>query len=187
MKERKLKDDFAVEVSMDERGRDRRKAFYRGDYYSLPFKAEERKAFFRRSIVMYAVYVLLYLIYMLLSTPSTYCIYVLPFASAGILPLAYWTLGMVGMLRAPHRMTSVQKEKGVGRVMRSSLGCMVLTMMAAVGDLIFLMRTADKTAEMPGLALLLCMAATALAALRHARAAYHELFVEQGRTEAKNK
>lgn len=187
MKERRLKDDYAVEISMDERGRDRRKAFYKGDYYRLNMDAAGRRAFFRTCAIQYALYLIFYLLYMLLSTPSTYCIYVLPFASAGIVPLAYWTLGMVGMLRSSERMTSVKKEKGVGRVMRSAMGCMVLLLMASVGDVIFLFRTAQRAQEVPGLALLLCMAVTALAGFRQAKEAYNGICVDQTRGEENGK
>jgi hypothetical protein len=49
-------------------------------------------------------------------------------------------------------MTRLQRENGVGRVLRSSVGCAVLTAMACAGDLIYVISAFRSriTAELPG-------------------------------------
>jgi len=175
LKERKYKEDYGIEVQLDERGRDKRVAVYRGEYYALPEGGARKQQIKRTYVLTAALFTLFYLIYMLSGAPSSYCIYVLPFASCAVFPLFYWLCGLISMLRAPAKMTRVQKENGVGRILRSATGAMILMMIACVGDIIFVLRSGDMKAELAGFALLACAAMTALAAMRHARGVYHEI------------
>ena len=56
----------------------------------------------------------------------------------GLFPGVYGLMGLYAMLRAPERMTIVQRENGVGRLMRSGLGCGVFASLGAVGGAICL-------------------------------------------------
>lgn len=177
MKERKYKEEYGIEMHIDDNGREKRVAVYKGDYYSLSLKPEERRALYRGSLIRLGIYLIFYLLYLLASSPSSYCIYVLPFASAALAPFAYWIMGMIAMMRAPEKMTSVHKEKGIGRVMRSSMGCMLLLLIACAGDLIFMLRSGEVMKEVPGFVLLACAAVTALAAMRQIKSVYQTIRV----------
>lgn len=186
MKERKYKGQYKLHTEMDEKGREKRVAVYQGDYYALDLTVEAKRAFFKRSLIVLAVFAVLYMAYLCLASPSSYCIYVLPFASAAMAPLVYCIMGMVSMLRAPQKMTSVQKEKGIGRVMRSFLGCMVLLFLASLGDLILMIRSQNANEEMIGFALLVCAAVTAVAGFRQTKEVYNHIRVISGGEGKKN-
>lgn len=172
MKERRLKEDYVLEEYIDERGREKRRSVYRGKWYRLAADAQGKKKLRLYSALGCACFAALYFLYMKLSTPSAWCMYVLPIAAAALIPLLYWAMGFVSMLRAPQVMTRVQRETGVGRVMRSAMGCMILLGTAAVGDVIFMICRANWAAEAPGFALLVCAAAVALSAFRYAKQHY---------------
>ena len=173
MKERKYKEDYRIEVTMDERGRDRRRAVYQGDDFYLPENTRRGWTY----AGMLAVYAALYLAYMMLNSPGSHCIYVLPIAACAVIPSAYWTMGLISMLRAPQKMTSTQKEKGIGRVMRSAMGCMILLLTTCVGDVIFMARMGNWSAELPAFALLACAGMTALGAFRYVKGVYNAIRV----------
>ena len=173
MKERKYKEDYRIEVTLDERGRDRRRAVYQGDDFYLP----ENAGRLWTHAGMFAVYAALYLAYLLLNSPGSYCIYVMPIAACAVIPSAYWSMGLISMLRAPQKMTSTQKEKGIGRVMRSAMGCMVLLLTACVGDVIFMARNGNCFAELPAFALLVCAGMAALGVFRYVKGLYNAIRV----------
>ena len=175
MKERKYKEDYQIEVTMTDRGRDKRVAVYRGKWYSLNVTAKEKNLLRIFAVGAFVLFIIFYLLYMKLSTPSSRCMYVLPVAAAGLLPAAYWAMGLFTMLRAPERMTSVQKESGIGRVMRSGMGCMALTGIAAVGDVIFLFTGSALGEEWPGLMLLCCCALAGAGCFLRVKAAYDQI------------
>lgn len=173
MKERKYKEEYVLESYVDERGREKRRAVYRGSYYHIAAQGEARKKLNLYAVGSCVLFVLFYLIYMKLSTPSAWCMYVLPVAAAALIPLYYWCMGLFSMLRAPEKMTRTQRENGIGRVMRSAMGCMILMFIALVGDVVFLARGASFSAEWPGFAVLLCAAMTATGAFRYVKGHYN--------------
>ena len=177
LKERKLKEDYTLESYIDDRGREKRRAVYRGSWYTMGLDAHKKQKLTVTSIVLCALFAVLYIIYMKLSTPSAWCMYVLPIAAAGLIPLVYWGMGLFSMLRTPETMTRVQRETGIGRVMRSAMGCMILLFIAMVGDVIFMARNGNFAAEFPGFALLICAAMTAMYAFRFTKQHYDAIRV----------
>lgn len=172
VKERKYKEDYALETYMDARGRERQRAVYRGKWYALDREAS--RAAGRFTGLCAAAFAVCYVIYVKMSTPSAYCMYVLPVSACALIPLIYWVMGVYAMLRAPAAMTRLQSETGPGRVLRSSVSCAVLMGMACVGDLIYMLVSLGSAAagEAPGFAMLLCAAASAYAAFRRAKEAH---------------
>lgn len=177
MKERKYKEDYALEQYIDERGKEKRRAVYRGKWYRLRADAAEKKKLQLVSVLTCVAFAAVYLFYMKLSTPSAWCMYVLPVCAAGLIPLLYWAMGLFAMLRAPEKMTSIDKENGIGRVMRSAMGCMILMGTACVGDIIFMARSGNFTAEWPGFMLILCACIIALAGFRYVKDFYNHIQV----------
>ena len=82
-------------------------------------------------------------------------------------------MGLFTLLRCPSPMIRTQREKGVGRVMRSALGCMVLLGMAALGDVVFLVVGGQALQELPGFALLVCCAVIGAGCFFRVKAAYN--------------
>lgn len=172
MKERKYKEDYRLETRITDRGREKRVAVYQGEWFT-PAGDEDWRQARRFSLGGLIAFVLCYAAYMRLSTPSAWCMYVLPVAAAGLIPALYWGMGLFTLLRCPSPMIRTQREKGVGRVMRSALGCMVLLGMAALGDVVFLAVGGQALAELPGFALLVCCAAISAGSFFRVKAAYN--------------
>ncbi|MGN0762317.1 MAG: hypothetical protein ACI4MK_02970 [Aristaeellaceae bacterium] len=172
MKERKYKEDYRLETRITDRGREKRVAVYQGEWYA-PAGDEDWRQARGFSLGGLIAFVLCYAAYMRLSTPSAWCMYVLPVAAAGLIPALYWGMGLFTLLRCPSPMIRTQREKGVGRVMRSALGCMVLLGMAALGDAVFLAVGGQATAELPGFALLVCCAVIGAGCFFRVKAAYN--------------
>lgn len=177
MKERKYKDDYGFHSYVDKRGRDRRDAVYQGDYFILEGGAAARKKMTAESLFFLLIFAVLYLVYMKLNTPSASCMYVLPITACALIVLVYWGMGVFAMWRAPEKMTRLQKENGVGRVLRSSVGCGILLAMACVGDLLLILTTLKEryADELPGFALLACAAMAALGCFLRVREAYRKI------------
>lgn len=171
MKERKYKEDYGLKMVIDDHGRERREAVYRGEWFRL--KVDVRKSLLRWAGGCAAVFAALYLLYLEGNSPSTRCMYVFPLAACALPCFIYWLMGLWFLWRAPEKMTRVQKEKGVGRVLRSAVTCAVFMFMAAIGDLVFLCMNFEKhaRAEWLGFGLIVCAACTAFKAFLEAREA----------------
>jgi hypothetical protein len=46
-------------------------------------------------------------------------------------------MGLFAFARAPERMTSLQKENGIGRLTRSAFGCLAVSVLALLGNAVF--------------------------------------------------
>lgn len=140
MKERRYKEEYKLITQLDEKtGKPKQIPVYMGDYYAYA-DGVNRAALAKAGLPYLAAFVAAYGAYMALGSPSSYCIYVLPFACCAVLPLLYAVLGAVSMLRHTGKMTRVQKETGIARLLRSLMGCGVLTAMALLGDVVFMAR-----------------------------------------------
>lgn len=177
MKERKYKEDYGFRSYVDEKGREKREAVYKGDYFRYEGGQEEKKKCLVFAAVCTGLFLIFYLIYMKLSTPSAYCMYVLPLAACALIVLVYWCMGLFSMWRAPEKMTRLQKENGIGRALRSSVGCGILMLMACIGDIVYMLASlkGNFTKEIPGFALLCCAAMAAMGCFLRVRDSYNRI------------
>ena len=164
MKERKLKEDWRLEQRIAENGKEERVPVYTGTYYML--SAEKKRRLFVPVLICFLAFILSGLAFLLLGRAGTYCMYVLPVFLCGLIPAAYWAMGLAGMMTSPAKMTSVQKEKGICRAFRSALGCAVLSGMAAVGDAVLILRAAPVGEWVDTVLLAVCCAFSSAAFLR---------------------
>ena len=180
MKQRKYKEDYGFESYIDERGHEKRKTVYHGCWYRYHDPDAARKAMYAL-VGCLALCVVCYVGYMLLGSPSSTCMYVLPVAACALFTLVYWVMGMFSMWRAPQKMTRVQTENGVGRVVRSAAGCAALLGMASGGDMIFMIVVLKENfaQELLAFALLACAAAAAVAAFRFAKAQHGRMLSDR--------
>ena len=177
MKERKYKEDYGFRTYIDKKGREKREAVYKGDYFRYRGGQEEKNKALVFAAVCTGLFLIFYIIYMKLSTPSAYCMYVLPLAACALIVLVYWIMGLFSMWRAPERMTRLQKENGIGRVLRSSVGCGVILLMASIGDIIYMLVSLKGSfaKEIPGFALLCCAAMAAMGCFLRIRDSYNHI------------
>lgn len=157
MKERKYKEDWINETRFDDRGREKRVPVYRGAWFTAPEGTDRRKLLITAALP-WLMYLALILLYFLLNFPGTRVLYVFLPAALGLFPCLYWAMGIWGVFRAPEKMTRLQKENGIGRVLRSAAGCAVCSGGALIGEAVFLFSGGQAAREWPGAAMLLAAA-----------------------------
>ena len=164
VKEKRYRDDWAAEVSLDERsGKDRLTPIYRGTWYFLPVAS--RKSALRQTGLCFLAFLAGWVLFLLLDFPGTRVLYVfLPLALA-VFPLVYWGMGLYTLARLPGKMTRLQKEKSLGRILHSSAGAGILAGTSFLGEMIFHLETQTPRSGFPGsFLLLLCVFAASLSA-----------------------
>lgn len=124
-------------------------------------------------------FITLILLYFKLFFPGSTVLYVFLPAALSLFPALYWALGIWTAFRAgrdgkqkglrERTMTRLEKENGIGRVLRSAAGCMICAAAAVVGDIVFLLLSGQAAAELPGTAMLLAAALTALGTMNQFR------------------
>lgn len=180
MKERKYKEEYKLVTQLDEKtGKPRQVPVYMGDTYAHA-EGVTRGKLAAAALPWLAGFALCYGAYMMLGSPSSYCIYVLPLACCAILPLLYACLGAANMLRFTGRMTRVQKETGVARLMRSFIGCGAFTALAVLGDMVFMLRS-GFAGEWPAALLLALSSMCAWCGFAKARRIHNAMTVIPGR------
>lgn len=134
MKARKYKESYRLRDGIDAKtGRDRRTAEYAGAWYVFPDGAAEPKRRAARLAVPVAAYWLAALAYLKTAGVTGCYMYALVPFLLGLFPGAYALMGLYAYARAPRRMTVVQRENGVARVLRSGVGCGAFSAVGAAG------------------------------------------------------
>ena len=175
MKERKFKQDWVTETRTDEKtGKEKRVPVYRGPLFENPAGGGKRELILR-ALPPWAGFLLLLLLYFRLDFPGARVLYVFLPAALSLFPCLYWAMGLWTLFRAPRRMTRVQKETGVGRVLRSAAGCAVLILAALAGVLVFLFSGGDAAREWPGALMLLAAGALAFGTAAYFRGIFRRL------------
>ena len=167
VKEQKYKKDWTTEISLDRvSGKEKRTAVYQGVWYRYGNADQDRTVRVLWAALPCLAYLALILLYFRLNFPGATVLYVFLPAAVSLFPTLYWSMGAYQVWSAPDRMTRLQKEKGVDRVLRSSAGCAVCALAAAAGDLIGLLAAQAGAGELPGLAMLFTAACVAYASAR---------------------
>ncbi len=174
MKERKYKGDWVNETRFDEQGREKRVPVYRACLFTLRPGKEKLK------LLLYALlpwigYLALLILFFRLDFPGARVLYVFLPAALGLFPCLYWAMGVWALYRAPEQMTRLQKENGVGRVLRSAAGCTVFSCAAVIGEIIFMLSGGSASREWPGLLMLLACAVFALGTAGYFRTVHAQL------------
>ena len=175
MKERKYKDDWVNETRLNEKtGRPKVVPVYRGPWFERKEGAGKNTLLLYAGLPLLGVLILL-LLYLRLGFPGVTTLYVFLPAALALFPALYWLLGIWGIFRSPERMTRLQKENGIGRVLRSSAACMILTGCAVIGDIILLLSGGKTGPEWPGSLMLAGACTVSIFAFRYFRAVYNTL------------
>lgn len=175
MKERKYKEDYSFRSYITDRGKEKREVVYNGDYFQYADGKEAKQSLYL-ALGCWIICAGLFVFYVKRNSPSTYCMYVLPVAACAVISMVYWAMGLFAMGRAPQTMTRLQKENGIGRVLRSAVGSGVLLTAACIGDVIFLLVN-KKAEEWLSLAVLCGCAAVSFACYAWIRKCYHRMYV----------
>ena len=189
MKERKYKEDWVNETRLEEEtGKEIRVPVYRGPAFQR-VKGQGRRSMLLWAFLPWLFYVILILLYFRLFFPGSTVLYVFLPAALSLFPAFYWGLGLWGLLRSGgkkekhrDRMTRLEKENGVGRVLRSSAGCVIFMAAALVGDLVFFCTSGQAAREGPGAAMLLAAMGLAAGTVNYFRKLNREM--EDGRSDS---
>ena len=179
MKERKYKEDWVNETRIDDTtGKERRVPVYRGPVFRR-MTGQERGSMLAWAFFPWLFFITLILLYFKLFFPGSTVLYVFLPAALSLFPALYWALGIWTAFRSgrdgkqkglrERTMTRLEKENGIGRVLRSAAGCMICAAAAVVGDIVFLLLSGQAAAELPGTAMLLAAALTALGTMNQFR------------------
>ena len=161
MKERKYKEDWVNETRFDEKtGKEKRIPVYRGDWFR--FSAHQSKrTLILEALVPWIGFAVLLILYFKLNFPGATVLYVFLPAALSLFPLLYWILGIAALFRTEDKMTRLQKENGIGRVLRSAAGCAIFSLAALIGNIVFLFAGFQADREWPGTLMLLLAFLTA--------------------------
>ena len=157
MKERKYKEDWVNETRFDDKGREKRVPVYRGDWFGLA-PGQVKRRLLAEALLPWVGFIALVLLYFRLNFPGSTVLYVFLPAALSLFPALYWVLGIAGFFRAGEKMTRLQKENGIGRILRSSAGCTIFILAALLGNAVFLLVGGRPGQEWPGTLMLLLAA-----------------------------
>ena len=177
MKERKYKEDWVNETRFDDRGKEKRVPVYRGPVFGLAPDCD-KKSLLLRALLPWLGCLILLVLFFWLDFPGTRILYVFLPAALALFPCFYWAVGLWALFRAPDRMTRLQKENSIGRILRSAVGCTVFSFAALPGEVIFLLSGGDASREYPGSLILLGAAILALGAANMFRTVHSRLSKE---------
>ena len=176
MKERRYMEDWKNVTQIDEAtGKEKRLPVYQGAWYRLGERGPAPSGLLALAAGLWAAFIVLLLLYFYLNFPGATTLYVFLPAACSLFPALYWALGVFGIVRAPEKMTRLQKENGIGRVLRSSAGCAVFVSVSVLCDAVFLFVGGQGQREWPGMLLLCFAAAAAWTATRQFRTIHNDL------------
>lgn len=179
MKERKYKEDWFSETRFDEKtGKEKRVPVYRGDWFHLP-QAMSGRRLFPEALIPWIGFTALILLYLKLNFPGATVMYVFLPVGLSLFPALYWLLGAAALLRSEEKMTRLQKENGIGRILRSAAGCAICILAALLGNTVYLLTGSQAEKEWPGTLMLLLAFLFACAAVGRFRR-NNRLIVREG-------
>ena len=182
VKERKYKEDWISETRVDEKtGKEKQVPVYRGSWFTAG-AGQNKKDLILRSLLPWCGFLALLLLYFFLNYPGSRILYIFLPAALSLFPCLYWAMGVWGVFRSPEKMTRVQRETGIGRVLRSSAACMILCCAALTGEIVFLFTGRGAAREWPGALMLLAAAVLAFGTAAYFRNVSRRLSEERNDT-----
>ena len=160
MKERKYKEDWVNETRFDDKtGKETRVPVYRGDWFRLS-APQSKRALILEALIPWVGFAVLLILYFKLNFPGATIMYVFLPAALSLFPL----------FRMEGKMTRLQKENGIGRVLRSAAGCAIFSLAALIGNTVFLFVGSQASRKWPGSLMLLVAFLLACATVSRFRA-----------------
>lgn len=127
-------DDYKIVVETDKKGKERKKAVYNGNYFSVSLDEQGLKNLKRNSLILYLLIVVLHFFSGFVSSGGMYQFYVaFPYVFA-FLPLYFL---ITGILRLPkEKRTYRRDETGLSfrRIKKNSLVLFILLAIAVLGE-----------------------------------------------------
>ena len=139
MAAKKYADDYENVITTDEKGRERKKAVYRGEYYEIDLDAKQIKAFRNQSLALAVAILILHMVGGFIGNLGMYEFYVsLPYVFA-FLPL-YFIFS--GALRIPKEKRKYHRDEiglSYNHMKNAGTALLILLLIAVVGEGIFIL------------------------------------------------
>lgn len=131
-------DDYETIITMDERGREKKKAVYRGSYYHIAADEIEITKFKRNSLLLIVGITIFHFAGGFVSNPGMYAFYIgLPYALI-FLPLYFM---IAGGLRLPKEKRKFRRDEiglSYERIRKSNLFSLIFLGVVFLGEIVFL-------------------------------------------------
>ena len=131
-------DDYKIVVEVDEKGKERKKAVYNRNYFSVSLDEQGLKEIKRNSLILFILIVILHVTAGFLSSQGMYQFYVaFPYVFA-FLPLYFL---IAGILRLPKEKRPYRRDEighSFRRMKKNSLALFILLAIAVIGEFVFL-------------------------------------------------
>ncbi len=139
MKLNRYADDYETVVEVDEKGKERKKARYKGAYFTVKLDGESIKNYRNNSLLIGIGAVLAQIGAGCFTNAGMYQFYIAVPYVAAFFPLLYMMFSVLRLPTEKKRMTRDEVGVSYDRIRPSSLGGMILSGMCALGELIFLL------------------------------------------------
>lgn len=138
MKLNRYADDYETVVEVDEKGKERKKARYKGEYFTVMLDADSIKNYRNNSLLIGIGAVLAHIGAGCFTNAGMYQFYIAVPYVAAFFPLLYLMFSVFRLPAEKKQMTRDEVGLSFDRIRPSSLGAMILSAMCALGELIFL-------------------------------------------------
>lgn len=136
---KKYKDDYELVSTTDERGREKLKPVYRGDYYEVSLDKRGLLLFKRYCFLLVAAITGLHVAAGFLNNPGMYQFYIaLPYVLI-YLPLFYLAAGTYRIPKEKRKYRREEVEMSFGHMKTASKALLILFGIGVIGEIIFLL------------------------------------------------
>lgn len=136
---KKYKLDYRVETEIQAKGKPIREIIYMGDYYSLAISDEERKKTIKVQSFLVGIMVMFFILGGLINNDASWEFYVmLPYICL-FLPIAYLIMGLVGVMKIPHKMENATYDQSIARVVKTSKIVKWISSYVVIADVLFML------------------------------------------------
>ena len=141
---RKFVDDYEIVVEEDEKGREKKKAVYRGNYYEVDAAKISLKKSKWFNIILIVIILAFHIVGGFINNQGMYRFFVaLPYV-ATFLPLYFIATGTFRMPTEKKQLRRDQVELSFNRVKKASIYLLILFGMSILGEVIFLIFFANN-------------------------------------------
>ena len=131
-------DDYETIIEMDERGREKKVAVYRGRYFNIDIQGKELIRFRRNSLILIIAIIILHVVGGFVDNPGMYAFFVaLPYVMI-FLPLYFM---IAGGLRLPGENKKFRRDEiglSFERIRKSNRFALILLGVVLLGEVVFL-------------------------------------------------
>ena len=140
---KKFLQDYETVITTDDKGRDKRKLVYRGDYFETSLETHEHKRFKFITVALTVIIIGLHIGAGFIGNPGMYMFYVaLPYVAA-FFPLIYLAAGALRLPREKRRFQRDEINLSFDRMRVSVITLLVFLVIGILGEGIFLVFVAE--------------------------------------------